>query len=251
MRETFLGVRIDRIRKAELLEKLRSVVGRSNAGPPITVAFVNAHSVECASGEPDVEAAFADLTVAVPDGISIVTASRIKGGRIRERFSGIDTLLPCLEISGARHFFVGSSDSVLARVRARIDEEFPAAVLVGSHSPPMWPWDARVDSQILGRINDAKPDFVWVGLSAPKQELWIHRVRERVSAGSMLAIGYAFDTFAGTKQMAPRWVRRMGVEWLWRLAQDPGRVWRRVFITGPRFLFRVSLTGRSSRDGRS
>jgi N-acetylglucosaminyldiphosphoundecaprenol N-acetyl-beta-D-mannosaminyltransferase len=240
--ESFAGVRVDRITLEELVRVVTARI-RASSPPnsPLTVAFVNAHSIESIQDRPALMNAFGSLDVCVPDGISIVAASVLQGGRIRHRFSGIDVLREAMKIDGSTHYFMGSTPDVLADIVRVAERDVPEARVVGTSSPPLWPWPESEDQRLVDDINAAAPDFLWVGLSAPKQEAWIARVEHRLNARVALAIGYGFDTFSDRKPMSPPWVRRAGLEWLYRLAQDPLRIWRRVFVTGPRFLGRILL----------
>jgi len=233
-----------RIHAIPLSEALSCILGGFDEAhdDPMTVAFLNATSIDHGLREDEVSSALADLDLALPDGVSIVLASRILRGQIRFRYSGIDLLKLCLDLEGRTHFFFGSQSATLERIAGRIERDFPHARQVGHFAPPMWPWDPSIDDEVLDHIAEVKPDFLWVGLTAPKQELWLARHRRRIQARVGIAVGYAFDTLAGTRQLAPDWIRRCGLEWFYRLLQDPRRIWRRVVVQSPSFLLKVLAT---------
>ncbi len=237
--EFILDHRIDIVPIDDAFALIRDKLEGAPGNGPLTTAFLNATSIDHGLRQPEVFSALADLDLALPDSVSIVLASRIMGGRIRFRYSGIDMLRLCLNIEGKSHFFFGAQQNTLERIQARIGRDFPKASYAGHFSPPMWPWNSSIDNEVLQQIEEAKPDFLWVGLSAPKQELWLAQNRDRIAAPAALAVGYAFDTLAETRKLAPAWVRRAGLEWAYRLLQDPRRIWRRALVQNPLFLLRI------------
>jgi N-acetylglucosaminyldiphosphoundecaprenol N-acetyl-beta-D-mannosaminyltransferase len=114
-------------------------------------------------------------------------------------------------------------------------------VVAGTHSPPYRPVDAVEDRAVLDAINAAAPDIVWVGLGTPKQDYWVSRHRERLSAAALIAVGAAFDFHAGVRRQAPRWMQRSGLEWLFRLIQEPRRLAFRYLVYNPLFIGEVAL----------
>ena len=135
-----------------------------------------------------------------------------------------------------RHYFYGSTQETLDILREKITEKYPGAVIAGMYSPPFRSLTADEDAEIVEKINAAKPDFVWVGLGAPKQERWMAAHENRVQA-LMLGVGAAFDYEAGNIRRAPAWMQRCNLEWLYRLMQDPKRLFKRYFVTNTKFLW--------------
>jgi N-acetylglucosaminyldiphosphoundecaprenol N-acetyl-beta-D-mannosaminyltransferase len=113
--------------------------------------------------------------------------------------------------------------------------------VVGTYSPPFRPLSKLEDEEIVAMINRAAPDVLWVGLGAPKQEHWMHEHKNRLNVPVMVSVGAAFDMLSGRKRQAPRWMREHGLEWLFRLLQEPGRLWRRYLIYGAEFIFYLVL----------
>ena len=113
--------------------------------------------------------------------------------------------------------------------------------MAGGYSPPFRPLTPDDDAEVVDRINAARPDVVWVGLGSPKQDLWMAAHRERLEAPLLVGVGAAFDFYTGRVRQAPRWMMRIGLEWLFRLFQEPRRLWRRYLLGNPRFVFNVIL----------
>jgi N-acetylglucosaminyldiphosphoundecaprenol N-acetyl-beta-D-mannosaminyltransferase len=126
---------------------------------------------------------------------------------------------------------------------ARLQARFPGLVVAGGYSPPFRPLTPEEDAEVIRRINAARPDIVWVGLSTPKQERWMAEHRDRVDAPVFIGVGAAFDFHAGLKRQAPRWMQRTGLEWLFRLLAEPRRLWRRYLRNNPLFVWNVLLQG--------
>ena len=215
------------------------------------VATINAHSTCQAVDDRVFADALKKADLLIPDGISIVLASRALGQDIPERVSGFDFFDAVSELANQRgnisYFFMGSSEAVLKRIQERLKNDYPNIVLAGTYSPPFKPVFTQEDNRdICDRINAAKPDVLWVGMTAPKQEKWIEENRNNIHVGFAAAIGAVFDFYAGSKTRAPAWMQRVGLEWLHRLLSEPKRVWRRYIINNPRFIYLV-LKSRFSR----
>ena len=147
-----------------------------------------------------------------------------RGFAFVERVYGPDLLLACCQRSvstGYRHFFYGGGTGVAERLIERLQSRFPGLQVVGSYSPPFRALSPEEDAEVIRRINAAKPDMVWVGLSTPKQERWMSEHRDRLTAPVLVGVGAAFDFHAGLKRQAPRWMQRSGLEWLFRLLTEP------------------------------
>jgi N-acetylglucosaminyldiphosphoundecaprenol N-acetyl-beta-D-mannosaminyltransferase len=140
---------------------------------------------------------------------------------------------------GLKHYFLGGRPGVPERLATALAKRYPGLRVVGTESPPFRPLSPSEDASQVQRINAASPDVLWVGLGAPKQEFWAanHELDLRVSL--ILPVGAAFDFYSGRVRRAPTWMQRMGLEWLFRLAADPRRLWRRYLVTNSQFLFLV------------
>jgi N-acetylglucosaminyldiphosphoundecaprenol N-acetyl-beta-D-mannosaminyltransferase len=179
----------------------------------------------------------------VPDGMPLVWLSWLAGNHHVGRVYGPDLMLACCDASRGRrrHFLYGGAKGVPERLADRLRDRFPGLLIVGAYSPPFHPLSHAEALAVTRQINDAKPDIVWVGLSTPKQERWMAAQRGVLNAPVLVGVGAAFDFHAGLKAQAPRWMRRSGLEWLFRLLTEPRRLWRRYLINNPLFLCRILL----------
>lgn len=211
---------------------------------PRWLACLNPHSYVAALGRPRFADALKDADWLVPDGVGVVHASWLLGGGIRERITGSDIFRAVHERLQARGrgtvFFLGSTEETLARIRERMAADWPALKVVGMYSPPFRAefWDAEIDGMVAA-INAARPDVLWVGMTAPKQEEWIHHVIDRLDVRFAAAIGAVFDFYIGRVKRSHPAFQRLGLEWLPRLLQEPRRLWRRMFVSAPIFVWHV------------
>ena len=176
----------------------------------------------------------------VPDGQPLAWALRALGHEIDDRVYGPELMArACARAvrSGQRHYLYGGrDDEALAQLTDNLRGRFPGVTIAGGFSPPFRSLsDAELD-EIAARINAARPDVVWVGIGVPKQEKWMAAMRERLDAPVLVGVGAAFDFHAGLVPQAPAWMQRAGLEWLFRLAQEPRRLWRRYARHNPRFV---------------
>jgi N-acetylglucosaminyldiphosphoundecaprenol N-acetyl-beta-D-mannosaminyltransferase len=137
---------------------------------------------------------------------------------------------------GRSHFFLGGPPGLPEELARRLGKTYPGLRVAGTLSPPFRPLSPEEDEALVALINSAAPDFVWVGLGAPQQDLWVASHRSRLNAAALLAVGAAFDFHAGTRRRAPRWMQRTGTEWFFRLVMEPRRLARRYTVVNARFL---------------
>lgn len=174
-----------------------------------------------------------------PDGMPLVWVARLRGLAQVRRVYGPDLMLA---MSGPqargdlRHFYYGGGEGVAERLRERLGQANPDLHVVGCITPPFRAMTPEEESAMVSAINEARPDVLWVGLSTPKQELWMMRLRDRLEVPVMIGVGAAFDFLSGTKRQAPAWMRRNGLEWCFRLGTEPRRLFARYAIVVPRFL---------------
>jgi N-acetylglucosaminyldiphosphoundecaprenol N-acetyl-beta-D-mannosaminyltransferase len=179
----------------------------------------------------------ADMTTA--DGMPLVWVQRRRGFRQAERVYGPDILMALCQAtaeSGVRHFFLGGGLGVADALVRRLKTQFPALQVAGTLAPVIE--RIAVEPDIVEQVNAAQPHIVWVGLGSPKQDVWMAAHRSALPC-LMIGVGAAFDMFAGRKRQAPRWLRRMSLEWVFRLIQEPRRLWRRYILYNPRFVFAI------------
>ena len=184
--------------------------------------------------------------IALPDGKPLSLTSRKRGFPDADRVTGPDLMEEIFRISAAhgwRHYFYGSTEETLDALRKALEEKYPGIVIAGMYSPPFRPLTPVEDMADIERINQARADFVWVGLGAPKQERWM-AFHEGKIHGLMIGVGAGFDYHAGRLKRAPQWMQRCSLEWLYRLMQDPVRLFKRYFVTNTKYLW---LTARENR----
>lgn len=209
------------------------------------MACLNPHSYVVALNRPKFEIALMSADWLAPDGTGIVIASRILGGQIRKRITGSDFffgLLSKLNKRGGHDvFFVGSTEETLAAICERMALDFPNVRVAGTYSPPFRAEFSPIETdEMLKAINQARPDVLWVGMTAPKQELWIHDNLGRLESVRFVgAIGAVFDFYAGEVKRSHPIFQNIGLEWLPRLLREPKRLWRRTIISAPIFVWHV------------
>lgn len=175
----------------------------------------------------------------LPDGKPLSITQRKHGYEKAGRVPGPDLMLLIFALSeerGYRHFFYGSTQETLDKLVVNLKQKYPKLEIADSYSPPFRPLTEEEDREIIDRINNAKPDFIWVGLGAPKQEKWMAAHKHKVS-GVMLGVGAGFDFHAGTVKRAPKWIQELCGEWFWRMLQDPKRLLPRYLDTNTAFLY--------------
>ncbi len=177
-----------------------------------------------------------------PDGMPMVWAGKRAGADEMSRVYGPDLMLEICARSpteGWTHFFYGGKEGVPELLSKRLQDRFEGLQVVGTHSPPFRALTETESDDIASMINQAAPDFVWIGLSTPKQERWIDANIGRLNAPAVLGVGAAFDIHAGLLPQAPGWMQRRGLEWLYRLIKEPRRLGKRYLGNNPRFVLKV------------
>jgi N-acetylglucosaminyldiphosphoundecaprenol N-acetyl-beta-D-mannosaminyltransferase len=167
----------------------------------------------------------------------VTFAARLLRIDVGPRITGTDFfvgMMRQLDRVCGKAFFLGSVDPVLELVKQRAARDFPR-VTVETLSPPFGAWSAEQQAEVMRKIRAARADVLWVGMTAPKQEKWMHAHSAECDVPVIGAVGAVFDYYAGTVQRAPRWICKLGLEWLYRLLGEPQRLWRRTLISGPRF----------------
>ena len=179
-----------------------------------------------------------------PDGFSVIAIARMRGYPLKKRVNAADLMDAVFRTAERRQwssFFYGDTDETLALLRESLHEKFPRLKIAGTYSPPFRSLTPNEDANIVRMINAARPDILWVGLGLPKQERWIYEHKDRLNVPVAIGIGAGFRFMTGQLKRAPRWVGEHGLEWFYRLVQQPKRLWRRVFIDGPHFVWHVGL----------
>ena len=243
----FLQVFVDSVSFDEALDRIIALVERGTGGAIFTP---NVDHVVKAETHPAFRGAYERADLCLADGTWIVWASRLLGSPLPAKISGSDLVVPLAECA-ARHrwrlYILGGEPGVAELAGARMSNEFDVA-FVGCDAPSV-DMDGAMSApeEALKRLRAARPDIVLVALGAPKQELWIDRYAEHLSPAVAVGIGGSIDFFVGRVRRAPPWVSRAGLEWLYRLAREPRRMWRRYLVEDPRFVSIVARDLRASR----
>jgi N-acetylglucosaminyldiphosphoundecaprenol N-acetyl-beta-D-mannosaminyltransferase len=242
-----LGVRIGRSALDELVARsVSAVIGTADR---VLLACANPHSMVVAKADAQFHNALNSATHVVSDGFGCRIAALLTGRDFGPRITGFDyfeALMKKLNDRGGKVFFLGSSTETLARIKLRCAQDYPNLAVQG-HSPPFGVWTDAEDAQIVEIVRDADPDILWIGLTAPKQEKWAATHTDSLRTPVIGCIGAVFDYYAGTIKRAPPWVCRAGLEWLYRLAGEPLRLWKRTLVSFPVFMWLV-LNERSNRQ---
>ncbi len=207
---------------------------------PNYVCVTSVHGIVESQGDARLRQIHNSAGLVTPDGIPLVWFMKSHGENHVERVYGPDLMLAVMQLSlehGYTHFLYGATDETLRRLQDRLERRFPGVRIVGKHAPPFRPLTFAEDVEIVEKINRSGADIVWVGLSTPKQELWMADHVGRLNAPVTLGVGAAFDFHAGLKRQAPSVIRRNGLEWLFRLLTEPRRLWKRYFSIVPYFAF--------------
>lgn len=215
-----------------------SVLGWLDDPASRTAHFCNVHLLVTAHDRPEVRRDLEAGTLNATDGMPLVWLARRLGVR-GDRVPGPDLMLEVMSRGrgrGATHYLYGGGPGVAEGLATRLAARLPGLRIVGTWSPPFAPPSPAELEADLERIRAAAPDFVWVGLGAPKQEAWVEAARGRLKVAGVLAVGAAFDFHSGSRRRAPRWMQHLGLEWLFRLLSEPRRLWRRYAVTNTRFL---------------
>lgn len=235
-----LGVGISPINLEVALDQIQDWIVK---GSRDYVCVCTVHTVmECQRSEELLNAVNAAGMV-TPDGMPLVWLSRLAGHAQVSRVYGPDLMLAELRRSGSlphRHFLYGGGPGVAETLGQVLRRRFPGVEIVGTFTPPFAPVEELCTPEAASQINAARADIVWVGISSPKQERWMASMRPHLQAPVLIGVGAAFDFHSGRVRQAPRWMQRSGLEWVFRLSQEPRRLWKRYLVDNPIFLFKIA-----------
>ncbi len=238
MKLDLFGVQTDAQPFAEAIDRLAA--WSNEAGARRYVCTCPAYTLMMCYEKPQVMAAVNGAAMVTADGMPVVWLQRKRGVAAAERVYGPDVMQALCERtanSQVKHYFWGGENGVAAALASRLKAQFPGLQVAGSHAPPVAPLGSEPDEDAIRRLNDSGAEVIWVGLGSPKQDLWMAQHRPHLNAPLLIGVGAAFDMLAGTKKQAPRWMQRTGLEWLFRLLQEPGRLGKRYLIYNPKFLW--------------
>jgi N-acetylglucosaminyldiphosphoundecaprenol N-acetyl-beta-D-mannosaminyltransferase len=212
------------------------------------ICVTGVHGVMEAQGDPAFREILNRAFLNTPDGMPLVWLGRLLVEKTMSRVYGPDLMLDVFDWSrksGCRHFFYGGQPGVPEELKQRLEERFPGVDICGCYSPPFRPLNEQEEKDLQEKIAALRPDIIWVGLSTPKQEKFMSAYLPKLDTALMIGVGAAFDFHAGRARQAPRWIQRSGFEWLYRMIQEPRRLWKRYMRNNPLFLLKITgqLTG--------
>lgn len=204
------------------------------------IQTINAYSYVMAQKIPAFKKALQNADILIPDGFPIVFAARILKNKKIYKIAGEDLFFHFMKLMNESHgrvFLIGSTDVTLAKMKERASQQFPY-ISIGTYSPPYKSEFSKEDSeQMIRAINTHNSDVVFVGMTAPKQEMWAEQYKQEIQAKAICSIGAVFDFYAGTVKRAPQWMIKLKLEWFYRLYKEPKRMWKRYLIYSPLFFW--------------
>lgn len=237
-----LGVGIDAVTMAQVGHAFGQMIESSR---PHLVFNVNVDICMQARRDAELAAILHAADLVLVDGTPMVWAARLLGTPLPERVSGSDFLPWFCGIaaeSGYRLFFLGAGPGVAQRAKEAVEELLPDLSIVGTYSPPYgFEHNDEENRRIVELVRRASPDVLFVAFGAPKEQKWLYRFRDDLGVPVAMGVGSSFDYLAGRLKRAPRWIQALGLEWIYRLAQEPKRLWRRYLLSDPPFIFYLLL----------
>jgi len=208
------------------------------------VTVNNVHTMMVGFWDASFQAIINSGYLSIPDGKPLEFVGILKGNKNISRLFGptvMERFIDWGRKDGGSHFFFGSSETILSKMKDVIEKKYPGAKIAGMISPPFRPFEEWDNESYIKFINNSKPDFIWIGLGAPRQERWMNQYYKELNRGIMFGIGAGFDYLAGNIKHAPKWIKNASLEWLYRLIQEPQRLWKRYLTTIPQFILFSTL----------
>jgi len=240
-RANVLGVGVSAVNMAQSVSLFEKWIESGQRG---YVCVTGVHGVMEAQRDAHFRQVLNQSLLTTPDGMPTVWVGRTQGFSAMDRVFGPELMLQVCEMScerGYTHFFYGGPPGIAEKLKTAMKARFPDLRVVGTYTPPFGPLSPEQISELLERVDAARPDIFWVGLSTPKQERWMAEFGSFLNTRILVGVGAAFDFHTGGIQDAPDWVKRAGLQWLHRLGQEPRRLWRRYLINNSVFLWRITL----------
>ncbi len=234
-----LGVGVSALNLDRAVEAVAHALERKEKG---YVCVTGVHGVSEAQHDPAFREILNRSFLTTPDGMPTVWMGRWQGFHDMGRVYGPDLMLRVCELTQTRpftHFLYGGGPGVVDDLKRRLEQRFPGIKIVGTYTPPFRPLNPEEEKSLIKQVAELKPDIFWVGLSTPKQEKFMSQYWNKLEATLFFGVGAAFDFHAGRIPQAPRWMQRSGLEWLFRLSCDPGRLWKRYLKNNPLFIARA------------
>lgn len=230
------GAPVQNARMSDLLDDLQANL---NVAQQLSIGFVNADCMNKAFSDEQYHRTLREFDCIYPDGIGVRLAAQMFGNGVLDNINGTDLFpLFCERLAETSHgiFLLGSREGIAQAAAENMAKRYPGLTVAGCHHGY---FTSEEEEKVIDKINRSGASVLMVAMGAPQQELWIARNRERLNARILMGVGGLFDFYSGRIERAPVWLREMGLEWIWRLLQEPGRMWRRYVIGNPLFLYRV------------
>jgi N-acetylglucosaminyldiphosphoundecaprenol N-acetyl-beta-D-mannosaminyltransferase len=234
-----LGVGVSAINLPQAVALILEAVQTNHKG---YVAVTGVHGVSEAQTDPEFRRILNRAFLNTPDGMPMSWVGRLQGFHEMNRVYGPDLMhqLAAASLRGkVRHFFYGGSTGVAGSLKEKMESRFPGFIVCGTYTPPFRALNAQEESELIRQMSECRPDICWVGLSTPKQERFMAEYLPRLPVKIMIGVGAAFDIHSGRVKQAPFWMQRSGLEWFFRLVQEPKRLWRRYLVNNPLFVLRI------------
>jgi N-acetylglucosaminyldiphosphoundecaprenol N-acetyl-beta-D-mannosaminyltransferase len=219
------------------MDVMDGMVARRERGYVCAVAV---HAVMVSQTDPEMRSAVSGSTLTVPDGMPLVWAANLLGEDLPNRVYGPELMARysdrCAQRGHRVWLYGGRDQGSLAQLALNLRQHHPGIQVVGGYSPPFRPLTADAEEAVVEQVNEARPDVLWVGIGVPKQEKWMARMRDRLEVPVMCGVGAAIDFHSGRISQAPSWMQERGLEWIYRIAQEPRRLLPRYLYFNPRFV---------------
>jgi N-acetylglucosaminyldiphosphoundecaprenol N-acetyl-beta-D-mannosaminyltransferase len=238
-RANVLGVGIHAINMEQAIAVIDHAVRNRRKG---YVCVTGVHGVMEAQSDSEFKEILNNSLLTTPDGMPTVWVGRLQGFQHMDRVYGPDLMLEVCRLSeerGYTHYLYGGNEGIAEKLADALRRRYPKIDVVGLNTPPFRPLNPAEEQALQEQVMKTRPDFVWVGLSTPKQERFMADHIGALDCTLMLGVGAAFDVHTGVMKDAPQWVKRAGLQWIHRLLQEPSRLWRRYLINNPRFIFNI------------
>jgi exopolysaccharide biosynthesis WecB/TagA/CpsF family protein len=236
-----LGIRIEALNMTRALQRIASVLHSNRKG---YVSVIGVHGIMEARRNPQLAAIYANSAITIPDGMPTVWVGHLQGCRQMQRVAGPDLMLEVFrsaQFVSYTHFLYGGDPGVAEDLAANLRRWFPWVRIVGTFTPPYRDLSPDEEADFISTIQHLQPDIIWTGISAPRQEQFMHRYLPVLDTRLMFGVGAAFDYHTGRIKDCSAWIKRAGLQWLHRLLQDPRRLWRRYLRNNPAFLCHIAL----------
>lgn len=236
-RVNIIGADISVTNMEDLITNIKSKI---NSGDTDYICVSNVHTTVTARNDEYFKTIINNSFLSVPDGMPLVWAGRKKGYKDIGRTAGpeiMETVFSNSSTKKYKHYFYGSTKETLKLMKDNLISKYPDLNIVGMKESFFRLLTMEEDKELVEEINRLQPDIIWVGIGAPRQEIWMYEHKPTINSSLMIGVGGAFAVYAGIVNRAPRWMQNHGLEWLYRFAKEPGRLWKRYIFTNSGFIF--------------